>query len=89
MYEYICESHKLMNPYITHWPMQVETAYRCACVLRDTINPYLIRRMKADVKKNIDLPNKNEQVGFPLLTVRHMIIILCVKLNFFLWQSDC
>ena len=39
---------------------QVQTAYKCACVLRDTINPYLLRRMKADVK--IDLPSKNEQV---------------------------
>ncbi|XP_059174899.1 DNA excision repair protein ERCC-6-like [Physella acuta] len=48
--------------------VQVETAYRCACVLRDTINPYLIRRMKADVKKNLDLPNKNEQVLFCRLT---------------------
>ncbi|XP_005098039.1 DNA excision repair protein ERCC-6 [Aplysia californica] len=48
--------------------IQVETAYRCACVLRDTINPYLIRRMKADVKKNLELPNKNEQVLFCRLT---------------------
>ncbi|KAI8796459.1 DNA excision repair protein ERCC-6 [Biomphalaria glabrata] len=48
--------------------IQVETAYRCACVLRDTINPYLIRRMKADVKKGLDLPNKNEQVLFCRLT---------------------
>ena len=42
--------------------VQVQTAYRCASVLRDTINPYLLRRMKADVK--IQLPNKNEQVLF-------------------------
>ncbi|KAH9520099.1 DNA excision repair protein ERCC-6 [Bulinus truncatus] len=48
--------------------VQVETAFRCACVLRDTINPYLIRRMKADVKKGLDLPNKNEQVLFCRLT---------------------
>ncbi|XP_021344672.1 DNA excision repair protein ERCC-6-like, partial [Mizuhopecten yessoensis] len=46
--------------------VQVMTAYKCACVLRDTINPYLLRRMKADVK--IDLPNKNEQVLFCRLT---------------------
>ncbi len=39
---------------------------RCACVLRDTINPYLLRRMKADVK--IQLPDKNEQVLFCRLT---------------------
>ena len=41
--------------------IKVQTAYRCACVLRDTINPYLLRRLKMDVK--IQLPNKNEQVG--------------------------
>ena len=40
----------------------METAYKCACVLRDTINPYLLRRMKADVKNNLNLPSKNEQV---------------------------
>ena len=46
------------------WPssFQVQTAYKCACVLRDTINPYLLRRMKADVKTNLNLPAKNEQV---------------------------
>ncbi|KAL3875967.1 hypothetical protein ACJMK2_033861 [Sinanodonta woodiana] len=44
----------------------VQTAYKCACVLRDTINPYLLRRMKADVK--IDLPSKSEQVLFCRLT---------------------
>ena len=43
---------------------QVQTAYKCACVLRDTINPYLLRRMKADVK--IDLPSKNEQVALDI-----------------------
>ena len=38
----------------------METAYRCACVLRDSIAPYLLRRLKADVK--LQLPKKNEQV---------------------------
>lgn len=42
---------------------QVQTAFKCACVLRDTINPYLLRRMKADVKANLSLPDKNEQVS--------------------------
>ncbi|KAG7262000.1 hypothetical protein CRUP_004208 [Coryphaenoides rupestris] len=46
----------------------VQTAYKCACVLRDTINPYLLRRMKADVKDNLSLPDKNEQVLFCRLT---------------------
>lgn len=36
--------------------------FRCACVLKDTINPYLLRRLKADVK--IQLPDKNEQVSY-------------------------
>ncbi|RUS24686.1 putative RAD26 [Jimgerdemannia flammicorona] len=38
----------------------VQTAYKCACVLRDLINPYLLRRMKADVAA--DLPKKSEQL---------------------------
>ena len=46
--------------YVEH--LQVRTAYKCACVLRDTINPYLLRRMKADVQNSLQLPDKNEQV---------------------------
>ncbi|GAB5590463.1 DNA repair protein rhp26 [Umbelopsis nana] len=46
--------------------VQVQTAYKCACVLRDLINPYLLRRMKADVAS--DLPKKSEQVLFCKLT---------------------
>lgn len=38
----------------------VETAYQCACALRDMIKPYLLRRLKADVAA--DLPGKSEQV---------------------------
>ncbi|XP_064636661.1 DNA excision repair protein ERCC-6-like [Lineus longissimus] len=48
--------------------VQVQTAYKCACVLRDTINPYLLRRMKADVQSNLNLPKKSEQVLFCRLT---------------------
>ena len=44
------------------------TAYKCACVLRDTINPYLLRRMKSDVRVSLDLPQKSEQVLFCRLT---------------------
>ncbi|PSN50701.1 hypothetical protein C0J52_01199 [Blattella germanica] len=47
---------------------EVATAYRCATVLRDTIAPFLLRRMKADVKSHIRLPPKNEQVLFCRLT---------------------
>ena len=46
--------------------IQVQTAYKCACVLRETIGPYLLRRLKCDVK--INLPSKNEQVLFCKLT---------------------
>ena len=48
--------------------VQVATGYKCATVLRDTISPYLLRRMKEDVKKHINLPEKNEQVLFCRLT---------------------
>ena len=38
----------------------VASAYKCAVMLRDMISPYLLRRSKADVAKQ--LPEKNEQV---------------------------
>lgn len=46
--------------------VHVRTAYKCALMLRDMINPYLLRRMKSDV--NIALPPKNDQVLFCRLT---------------------
>ncbi|KAI9031602.1 SNF2 family N-terminal domain-containing protein [Phycomyces nitens] len=46
--------------------VQVQTAYKCACMLRDLISPYLLRRMKVDVAQ--DLPKKSEQVLFCKLT---------------------
>lgn len=54
---------------------QVQTAFKCACVLRDTINPYLLRRMKADVKDNLSLPDKNEQV----FTIRHLTPLCSIE----------
>jgi hypothetical protein len=47
---------------------QVSTAFRCAITLRDLINPYLLRRKKADV--NADLPNRTEQVSEFLALLR-------------------
>ncbi|XP_071515644.1 DNA excision repair protein ERCC-6-like [Panulirus ornatus] len=44
--------------------LEVQTAFKCASVLRDTINPYLLRRMKNDVRSHLSLPDKNEQVLF-------------------------
>ncbi|RCK57637.1 DNA repair and recombination protein RAD26 [Candida viswanathii] len=46
--------------------LQVKTAYKCAVVLRDLISPYMLRRLKTDVAK--DLPKKNEMVLFVKLT---------------------
>lgn len=73
---------------------QVQTAYKCACVLRDTINPYLLRRMKADVKANLSLPDKNEQVFIipirPHLTPVVLLSPLSLKLGRCLFDGcDC
>lgn len=57
---------------------QVQTAFKCACVLRDTINPYLLRRMKADVKANLSLPDKNEQV-FITSSQYLTMFLLCIE----------
>ncbi|KAJ3323514.1 hypothetical protein HDV06_001791 [Boothiomyces sp. JEL0866] len=46
--------------------VQVQTAYKCACVLRDFISPYMLRRMKVDVAQQ--LPKKSEQILFCKLT---------------------
>ncbi|KAJ3360588.1 hypothetical protein HDU91_004503 [Kappamyces sp. JEL0680] len=51
-----------MGGYANASNVQVQTAYRCACVLRDFIAPYLLRRMKVDVAQ--ELPKKSEQVLF-------------------------
>nr|XP_018903096.1 PREDICTED: DNA excision repair protein ERCC-6-like [Bemisia tabaci] len=48
--------------------VQVQTAFKCATVLKDTITPFLLRRMKCDVQSHIELPEKNEQVLFCRLT---------------------
>lgn len=57
------EFYTMQKPFIALLLLfQVQTAFKCASVLRDTINPYLLRRMKADVKDNLSLPDKNEQV---------------------------
>ena len=45
---------------------QVETAFRCSCALKKLIAPYMLRRIKADVAK--DLPKKQEHILFCKLT---------------------
>ena len=42
--------------------LQVTASYKCALILRDLINPYLLRRKKRDV--NINLPEKKERAVF-------------------------
>jgi DNA excision repair protein ERCC-6 len=49
-------------------PIEVQTAYKCACILRDTIKKYLIRRIKSEQSVVLKLPIKNEQVLFCRLT---------------------
>lgn len=46
--------------------LQVQTGYNCAVELKNMISPFLLRRVKADVAK--DLPNKKELVLFCKLT---------------------
>lgn len=63
--------------------LKVQTAYKCACVLRDTINPYLLRRMKADVKANLSLPDKNEQVCIKTTLLSYAFTYDCLSRCFF------
>ncbi|ODV80573.1 DNA dependent ATPase [Suhomyces tanzawaensis NRRL Y-17324] len=55
-----------MGGYSNASNIQIQTGYKCAVVLRDLISPYLLRRLKSDVAK--DLPKKNEMVLFVKLT---------------------
>lgn len=55
-------------------PMQVQLAYRCALVLRDLINPYLLRRLKKDIKEVNRMPGKKEQVLFCRLSNRQRML---------------
>lgn len=55
-----------MGGYATASRAQVHTAYKCALVLKDLVSPYLLRRLKKDVK--LDLPAKREQILFVKLT---------------------
>lgn len=50
-----------MGGYANASRLQVEIAYKCATVLRDLIQPYLLKRNKTAVAK--DLPKKTEHVS--------------------------
>jgi DNA excision repair protein ERCC-6 len=52
----------IQGGYSTANDVQVQTAYKVACVLKDTITPYLLRRNKSDIQNMLELPSKNEQV---------------------------
>ncbi|KAJ2051640.1 DNA repair protein rhp26 [Coemansia sp. S16] len=52
--------------YANATPLQVQAGRNCAYILRDLIDPYLLRRLKADVAQ--DLPKKDEHVVFCNLT---------------------
>ncbi|XP_050540454.1 DNA excision repair protein ERCC-6-like [Daktulosphaira vitifoliae] len=54
--------------------LQVATAYKCATILKDTIKPYLLRRLKCDIQSQISLPEKNEQVLFCRLTEEQKVL---------------
>lgn len=49
-------------------PMQVQLAYRCALVLRDLVNPFMLRRQKKEVREVSRMPGKTEHVLFCRLT---------------------
>ncbi|EGV64145.1 hypothetical protein CANTEDRAFT_122352 [Yamadazyma tenuis ATCC 10573] len=55
-----------MGGYANASNLQVQTSYKCATILRDLISPYLLRRLKHDVAR--DLPKKEEMVLFVKLT---------------------
>ncbi|AET37602.1 DNA-dependent ATPase RAD26 Ecym_1369 [Eremothecium cymbalariae DBVPG len=46
--------------------IQVQTGFKCAVALRDLISPYLLRRLKVDLAR--DLPKKTEMVLFCKMT---------------------
>lgn len=55
-----------MGGYANASNMQVQTSLNCAVALKNLITPYLLRRLKTDVAK--DLPKKTEMVLFCKLT---------------------
>lgn len=48
--------------------MQVLMAYKCALVLKDLINPFLLRRTKKEIQHVTKMPEKMEQILFCSLT---------------------
>jgi len=57
---------------------EIKTSIKCATALRDTINPYLLRRLKVDVAS--DLPKKSEHVLIVFIFIINYIYIFKYKL---------
>jgi len=55
-----------MGGYANASNQEIKTSIKCATALRDSINPYLLRRLKVDVAS--DLPKKSEHVLFCMMT---------------------
>lgn len=51
-------------------PMQVQLSYRCALMLRDLIEPFMLRRRKKDIDEVSRMPSKTEHVLFCRLSDR-------------------
>ena len=56
---------------------EVRLAHQCAVVLRDLINPYLLRRQKKDLARIIEMPGKTEHVLFCRLTPSQRALYRC------------
>ncbi|KAL2725260.1 DNA excision repair protein ERCC-6-like isoform X1 [Vespula squamosa] len=63
-----CAAPITRGGYANATSLQQATALQIATMLKEAITPYLLRRTKADVKRHLNLPEKNEQVLFCSLT---------------------
>ncbi|KAI4501837.1 hypothetical protein M0802_003172 [Mischocyttarus mexicanus] len=63
-----CAAPITRGGYANATSIQQATALQIATMLKDAITPYLLRRTKANVKRHLNLPEKNEQVLFCTLT---------------------
>lgn len=57
-----CAAPITRGGYANATSLQQATALQIATMLKEAITPYLLRRTKTDVKRHLNLPEKNEQV---------------------------
>lgn len=62
-----CAAPITRGGYANATSLQQATALQIATMLKEAITPYLLRRTKADVKRHLNLPEKNEQVRLLIL----------------------